>query len=263
MVTHLIKQKMFNNNNKYQSQYYNTNNMLMSSNNYSFNKSLNNGSVHTLNVEKLRIKIIDHFFSPIKALSSKPSFIVSRDKVIINVFYYIPKPILGSRKAKWNSKFSSKRVRIQSLNQNTLNNLGRTLRKLFDRKVELQFVKLNYPYLNRTILAKYIGINRNNYKFNKVVGSVFRKRPVVKNNFENFSDKYTKLQLPSQMVGMKIRRSGRLNSERAKPRLTVIERKLGNFHDKNGTYTELGSWTIKSRHGAVTVKVWITHKMIP
>ncbi|EJT45004.1 ribosomal protein S3 (mitochondrion) [Trichosporon asahii var. asahii CBS 2479] len=254
---------MFNNNNKLNNNYYNTNNMLMSSNNYSFNKSLNKGSIHTLNAEKLRTKIIDHFFSPIIALSSKPTFIVSRDKVIVNVFYYIPKSEAELEEDKGYKKVRYGRKKIQSLNQNTLNNLGRTLRKLFDRKVELQFVKLNYPYLNRTILAKYIGINRNNYKFNKVVGSIFRNRPVVKNNFENFSNKYTRLDLPSHMLGMKIRASGRLNSERAKPRLTVIERKLGNFNDKNGTYTELGSWTIKSRHGAVTVKVWITHKMIP
>jgi len=254
---------MFNNNNKFLNNYYNTNNMLMSSNNYSFNKSLNKGSIHTLNAEKLRIKIIDHFFSPIRALSSKPSFVVSRDKVIVNVFYYIPESELEFGQAKRYKKVQYGGNKIKSLNQNTLNNLGRTLRKLFDRKVELQFVKLNYPYLNRTILAKYIGINTNNYKFNKVVGSIFRNRPVVKNNFENFSEKYARLDLPSHMLGMKIRASGRLNSERAKPRLTVIERKLGNFNDKNGTYTELGSWTIKSRHGAVTVKVWITHKMIP
>lgn len=262
MVTHLIKLNMFNNNNKYKNHYFNTDNMLMSSNNYSFNKSLNKGSVHTLNAEKLRIKIIDHFFSPIRALSSKPSFIVSRDKVIVNVFYYIPSE-LDLQKSKWSNKKRYGEEKIKSLNQNTLNNLGRTLRKLFDRKVELQFVKLNYPYLNRTILAKYIGINSNNYKFAKVVNSVFRNRPVVRNDFESFSDKYSRLDLPSHMVGMKIRVSGRLNSERAKPRKTVIEKKLGNFHDKIGTYTELGSWTIKSRHGAVTVKVWITHKMIP
>lgn len=251
---------MFNNN-KLIKNFLNTN-MLMSSNNYSFNKSLNKGNIHTLNVEKLRIKIIDHFFSPIKALSSKPNFIVSRDKVTINVFYYIPSNRTNTNVKKWDKNRKKNHKVIESLNQNTLNNLGRTLRKLFDRQVELQFVKLNYPYLNRTILAKYIGINTTRYKFKKVVGSVFRERPVVMNNNESFNQKH-KLSLPSHMVRMKIRRSGRLRSERAKPRMTVLEKKLGDFNDKNGTLTELGSWTSKNKHGAFTVKVWITHKIIP
>lgn len=232
----------------------------MSSSSYSFNKSLNKGNIHTLNAEKLRIKIIDHFFSPIIALSSKPNFLVSRDKVIVNVFYYIPSS-RGDSNEPWSRKnLKNKKQEIYSLNQNTMNNLGRRLRKLFDRQVELQFVKLNYPHLNRTILAKYIGLNSNKYKFRKIINQVLRDRPVVKNNLQSFN---TKFNMPSHMLGMKIRTSGRLGSERAKPRLTVIERTLGRFDEKVKSILELGSWTIKSRHGAITVKVWIAHKMIP
>lgn len=237
-------------------------NKLMLSNNYSFNKSLKNGSIYTLNAEKIRTKIIDHFFSPINALSSKPNFIVSTDKVIVNVFYYILSD--GLVPASEGSKMLKKEVK--GLNPNTLNNLGTTLRKLFGRKVELQFVKINYPYLNRTILAKFIRMNTFKYKFTKLSDFAFRSTPVALNSYVNFNrQQRLDFKLPSHMVRMKIRVGGRLMSQRAKPRLSVWTKSLGKFNGKNNKdmLMELGSYTTKNKNGALTVQVWILHKMIP
>lgn len=244
-------------NNKLMKNFLNTN-MLMSSNNYNFNLGSTKGNINTSNREMLRTKIIDHYFSPIKALSSKPNFIVTRDKVIINVFYYIPRK--NKLSLKKNNKLNLKNSRIQGLNRNTVNNLGDLLSKLFDRQVELQFVKLNYPYLNRTILAKYIRHNTNKYKFRKIKGYLFRKRPIVKNVESN--EAYS-MNLPSHIVGMKIKISGRLKTERVRPRKTVSMTKIGGFNGEKDLLIEYGTHTSKNKHGAYTVKVWISQKMIP
>nr|YP_010044448.1 ribosomal protein S3 [Trichosporon inkin]QPF23689.1 ribosomal protein S3 [Trichosporon inkin] len=242
-------------NNKLMKNFLNTN-MLMSSNNYNFNLGSTKGNINTLNREMLRTKIIDHFFSPIKALSSKPNYTVTTDKVIINVFYYTTqKKKYG--KIKLNSK---KHLKIKVLNRNTVNNLGDLLSKLFDRQVELQFVKLNYPYLNRTILAKYIRHNTNKYKFRPIKGSLFRKRPIVKNVESN--ETYS-MNLPSHIVGMKIKISGRLKTERVLPRKTVSITKIGGFNGQKDLLIEYGSHTSKNKHRAFTVKVSISQKMIP
>lgn len=252
-------------NNKLMKNFLNTN-ILMSSNNYNFNLGSTKGNINTLNREMLRTKIIDHYFSPIKALSSKPNYIVTRDKVIINVFYYIPRrkklklKKFKLNKNKLNTISAGKNSKIKGLNRNTVNNLGDLLSKLFDRQVELQFVKLNYPYLNRTILAKYIRHNTNKYKFRKIKGYLFRKRPIVKNVESN--EAYS-MDLPSHIVGMKIKISGRLKKERVRPRKTVSMTKIGGFNGEKDLLIEYGSHTSKNKHGAYTVKVWISQKMIP
>lgn len=244
-------------NNKLMKNFLNTN-MLMSSNNYNFNLGSTKGNINTLNREMLRTKIIDHFFSPIKALSSKPNYIVTRDKVIVNVFYYIPRE--KNLNLKKINKLNLKNSNIKGLNRNTVNNLGDLLSKLFDRQVELQFVKLNYPYLNSTILAKYIRHNTNKYKFRRIKGSLFRKRPIVKNVESN--EAYS-MNLPSHIVGMKIKISGRLKTERVRPRKTVSITKIGGFNGQKDLLIEYGSHTSKNKHGAFTVKVWISQKIIP
>lgn len=261
MVTHKIKKIKSMLNNKLMKNFLNTN-MLMSSNNYNFNLGSTKGNINTLNREMLRTKIIDHFFSPIKALSSKPNYIVTRDKVIINVFYYTTrKKEYGKINLKNLNKLNAKKhLKIKGLNRNTINNLGDLLSKLFDRQVELQFVKLNYPYLNRTILAKYIRHNTNKYKFRRIKGSLFRKRPIVKNVESN--ETYS-MNLPSHIVGMKIKISGRLKTERVRPRKTVSITKIGGFNGQKDLLIEYGSHTSKNKHGAFTVKVWISQKMIP
>jgi hypothetical protein len=210
------------------------------------------------NVTRVATRVIEHFFSPIRALASKPTFtmtssnssssgsnFVGQDgKVIVNVFYYI----------------SNKE---QALSDSTVNNLGQVLSKLFKRPVELRLVRLHYPYLNSYILAQYIAINSNRYNFTRIQRAIFNALRAVKASSLHDSAGSDQV-LPSYITGMKIRVSGRLLTQRSVPRQTVQTAQIGSFSGQDNVI-DSGSYTTKNKKGAFTVKVWIsqlpTHRL--
>nr|UHB41890.1 ribosomal protein S3 [Apiotrichum gracile] len=225
---------------KYIENYLSDNNQL--STNYNFNKNLKTGQVATLNACRIRIKIINYFFAPIEVLSSKPVFTITRDEVIISLFYYTPEE-------------------EGALNTNKINNLGEFLTKIFNRPVKLQFVKLYYPHLNSDILAQYLRMNARKYHFRHLKGKLFKNREITKNPSSSTA---SKLKLPSHIVGIKIQISGRLVTERVRPRQTVSTAQVGPISSNNDTLlVDFGSYTGKNANGAFTVKVWTGQRVSP
>jgi ribosomal protein S3 len=198
------------------------------------------GIVNMLNATRSGIKLIAHFFSPINALAGKPVFTVTADSVIVHVFYYIP----DTGKA---------------LNNNTVNNLGDALSSLFGRPVELRLVKLHYPYLNSYILAQYIALNTQDYTLVQIVRRIFGSIVPVKNTQ---SVNVLASDLPSHIVGIKVRVSGRLMTERSRPRQTVQTAQIGSFAKGNLSLVDSASFTTKNKKGAFTIKVWISQRAV-
>lgn len=232
-----------------------------SSINYNFNHGSEGGNIRILNAQRTAIKFIEKFFSAIKALSSKPVFIITADKVIINIFYYVPTKNTIKKynvKNQWKGKIRNKMKNNVSLDRNTINFLGDLLSNFFNRPVELRLIKLHYPYLDRTILAKYIRLNTKKYKFKKIQGKVFAKTPVIK--YLNPLKLKRASQLPSYIVGIKVKLSGRLKTERVRPRKTVQTANIGQFSTLHNTLLDFGSYTGKNNHGAYTIKVCIRQK---
>lgn len=198
------------------------------------------GSVNMLNATRSAIKLIAHFFSPINALAGKPVFTVTADSVIVHVFYYIPDT-------------------SKALNNNTVNNLGQTLSSLFRRPVELRLVKLHYPYLNSYILAQYIALNTLDYTLVQIARRIFGSIAPVKNTQ---SVNVLASDLPSHIVGIKVRVSGRLMTERSRPRQTVQTAQIGSFAKGNLSLVDSASFTTKNKKGSFTVKVWISQRAV-
>lgn len=199
------------------------------------------GGVSMLNATRSAIKLIAHFFSPINALASKPVFTVTSNSVIVHVFYYIP-------------------VKGQTLNNNTVNNLGETLSTIFGRPVELRLVKLHYPYLNSYILAQYIALNTQEYTLVQIVRRIFGSMSPVKGTSDILGALSS--DMPSHIVGIKVRVSGRLVTERSRPRQTVQTAQIGSFAKGNLSLVDSASFTSKNKKGAFTVKVWISQRAV-
>lgn len=206
---------------------------------YSFNKNGLNGSVFMLNAQRNALELITHFFSPLKVLASKPVISITTSKVIINVFYYMP-------------------IKTQALNVNTINSLGERLSQVFGRPVELRLVRLHYPYLNSYILAQYIAHNTNEYNFVRIQRAILSKVSVTQdiNSIEASSS-----ELPLHIVGIKVRISGRLMTERSRPRQTVQTFALGSFVKDNQSLVDTAQFSDKNKKGAFTVKVWISQRI--
>jgi ribosomal protein S3 len=193
-----------------------------------------------LNTTRTGAKLISYFFSPINALASKPVFTILPNSVVVHVFYYIP-------------------VTGQALNNNTVNNLGEALTRIFKQPVELRLVKQNYPYLNSYILAQYIASNTLTNKLVNIVRRVFSSVAPVK---DIRSSEALASVLPSHIVGIKVRVSGRLVTERSRPQQTVQSAEIGSFSKDNLSLVDSALFTTKNKKGAFTVKVWISQRAV-
>lgn len=211
---------------------------VVTSSNYSFTKNSARGKITMLKAQRIATKIINSYFASIEVLSSKLVFNFTPGKVIITTFYVINKK--------------------KRLNHNTINNLGDVLSKLFNRPVELRFIKMSSPFLSSTILAKYIRSKVRKRKFRSTTRYVYRKVYVL-NKISPKNLNYTCL---SYVIGLKIKISGRLVTERARPRKTVSSVKVGKFNKENGSLTDYGTYTSKNANGAFTVKVWMNQQAL-
>ena len=179
--------------------------------------------------------LVIKFFGAIKAITAKPVIISTTKQVQIYIFYY-----LANKK--------------KALNYNTINNLGEVLTKLYKRPVQLRFSRLYYPFLDVYMLAQYIGVNRQDYKLVNIIRPLFNAVNVVKNTQ---TLKSLNCGLPSHIVGIKVRVSGRLSEERSRPRFTVQTAEIGTFSKHKLSLMQVATYTSKNKKNAYTVKVWL------
>jgi ribosomal protein S3 len=220
----------------------NGDNVLVTSHNY--DKAVS--SLKTLNATRTAKVLIFNFFSPINALVSRPVFSVSANKVVVYIFYNIS-------------------ANNQALNSNTVNNLGKKLTMIFGKTVEMRLVKQHYPYLDSYILAQYIAINTQDYKLEQIIRRIFSSSAPTRvfSREEKIELPYTPVNnLPSHIVGIKVKVSGRLIMERSRPRQTVQTMEIGTFSKINLAIVDSASFTSKNKKGAFTVKVWISQRAI-
>ncbi|GAB2652348.1 hypothetical protein GCM10027068_35530 [Prescottella soli] len=197
---------------------------------HNFDSGMN--TTHNLHATRHTNTLINQFFEPIDVLASKPIIDVTSTTVTVTVFYYM-------------SDTQS------ALNNNTINALGEVLSNVWGQAVELRLVKLHYPYLNSDILAAFIMKNLETDRFERVINKIFGITTPVVSGESN---------LPSHIIGIKIRLAGRLVTEPSRPRMTVQSAQIGSFKNSTRTIIEFGQCTSVNKKGALTVQVWISQR---
>jgi hypothetical protein len=99
--------------------------------------------------------IIRVFFAPLKVIVGTPKFIFKTNKVVVQVPYFMPKG---------------------SLVESQINALGTAIAD--SAVVELRLVRLQYPYLDSSILAQYLALNARKYNFLRMKKRLFKKTPI-------------------------------------------------------------------------------------
>ena len=123
-------------------------------------------------------------------------------------------------------------------------------------RVELRLIRIQYPYLDSSILAEYIALNAGKYNFFKMQKMVFKKAPTVKTE-----GTMTKEKTPNLLTGIKLELSGRLTTQHSTPRKTVENQHTGTlnkgykFADSKKDSLNLNQYASKNKKGAYTVKV--------
>jgi hypothetical protein len=212
---------------------------LATSNNYSFNKynKLNNLVKNNI-YEFLQGSFISMF-----SLISKPVYFIRPDKIVIQLFYLLLKNTKISKGYKNNSIFILE-------NKNKLNIICNILTCFFKKPIELNLVRLNYPYYNSEILVKLIGMFVNKIQLRRIVKN-FIFKSINKNN----------QLIPSKLTGIIIKVAGRLMTQRVIPRKTIKIINKGALSRNKAMFTETARFTNKNKRGAFSITVTLGHTL--
>lgn len=151
---------------------------------------------------------------------SDPLFQEKPNKLTISVFYYAVEP-----------KFAQKSIEV----------LAREITNLVDKEVSIVLTRVHYPYMNSSILAKYLIHNSSANTFIHFRNAILKYPKFARNG------------LPSHICGIRIQLSGRLATERIIPRVTKNVGVFGSL--SNASYVDYASHTQKNYLGTFTIKV--------
>lgn len=190
----------------------------------------------------LATSLIRSFFAQFRVLVGKPTYKTasSSSKVVVQIPYFLPVGILTE------AKINALGIAITRLfNSSRQQSLGKLV-------VEVRLIRLQYPYLDSSILAQYLALNAGKYNFTRMQKMIFSKVPTIPMDTVLPTDV-----LPSQLTGVKLELAGRLTTQRSIPRKTVENGHIGSFTTSKELNTSLdfSQYASKNKLNAFTMKV--------
>ena len=203
-------------------------------------------------------------FGNSKILISNPVFHHSTNEVQITLFYY------------YNDENPQVQDFVQHhyLKESKLLEVSKSLSSiLFKKKVNLNLIRLRYPYMNSRILAQYLCGKTDKNKFSQLCDALVSKSSVKVGLFGTVGEEGEKYILPSYIDSIRLELSGRIGSERVVPRMTKQVYRMDSPNTNSGISLQMsnvsadslknkvvdyGHYTAKNHLGSFTLKVWIT-----
>ena len=203
-------------------------------------------------------------FGNSKILISNPVFHHSTNEVQITLFYY------------YNDENPQVQDFVQHhyLKESKLLEVSKSLSSiLFKKKVNLNLIRLRYPYMNSRILAQYLCGKTDKNKFSQLCDALVSKSSVKVGLFGTVGEESEKYILPSYIDSIRLELSGRIGSERVVPRMTKQVYRMDSPNTNSGISLQMsnvsadslknkvvdyGHYTAKNHLGSFTLKVWIT-----
>jgi len=207
---------------------------------YQFNKN-NKGILNSsVGINKNVFTLLESTFLSLSCLISKPIIVITPNKVVIQLFYYL-------------NKFYSNNILLN--NNDKLQSLCLNLSKIYKKPVELELDRLHYPYYDCNILSNMIGLISNIVKLRFIIKKLFRIAKIKKTN--KFINKYSII--PSYLSGFKLRVAGRLLTQRVIPRKTVKTIQRGTLARGKAQFVDSARFSNKNKRGSFSITVTIGH----
>jgi hypothetical protein len=173
---------------------------------------------------------------------------------INDMAYWFKKLRKKRRKNKIKKKlFLLAKVNINRLFKFKFKTLTDLLSDKLNNNIQLELIRLHYPYKNSNILANFLALLINRIKFIRLTRKII-KYSIVK-RFNNSKLLNTDSKFPSYLSGFKIKIGGRLMKYRVVRKRTVklVQRGASSIGKVN--YTDWGRFTNKNRRGAYSITV--------
>ena len=217
------------------------------------NKSINNVYI-----------LLKYAFHRMFSYISRPSVIITPNKVIIKLFYFKLKntPL---RKIVTKKRLGGKKY------LKILFFLGEVLSRFFKKPVELCLIRIYNLYNESQILADSIGFlsSKKKMRFRRITKKIFRRTNIIKepvllkkkdDKKKAFAHpllaKVTRGRIkPSYLTGLTVRLGGRLISQKVRPRKTVESLYKGSVSKAKTDFVSTGRFTSKNKRGAFSISV--------
>jgi len=233
-------------------------------------------------------KLLAGSFKSMYCLISKPVFVMTPDKIIIQLFYFLfipnilkfkkifkygkrnklSKQISLKRKKRFKKQYRNfrkikinVRIKLRKLSnvvitkvfKDKFKKLCDILSHLFKKPVQLDLIRLHYPYNDSNILVNLLGIMINKIKLRIIFRKLFEKAVIKKINTE--TGKSRNNIIPAFLSGINIRVAGRLLTHRVIPRKTVKTIRRGAAATGKINFSDVARYTNKNKRGAFSITV--------
>ena len=225
-------------------------------------------------------------FKSMYCLISKPVFVMTPDKIIIQLFYFlfIPNILKFKKIFKYGKKMSrrnwfkrkfrmrkqyrnyrkiklSVRIKLRKLSKVVITKVFADKFKLlcyilshfFKKPVHLDLIRLHYPYNDSNILVNLLGIMVKKIKLRIIFRKLFEKA-IIK-NINKATDNTNFNIIPAFLSGINIRVAGRLLTQRVIPRKTVKTIRRGAAANGKINFSDKARITKKNKRGSFSITV--------
>lgn len=192
-------------------------------------------------------------FLSMNSLISKPVYEITNEKVIIHLFLYLF--LNKNNKVNINNSFTGAEA---PLNKLKLDILCQILSHIFKKPVQLELVRLYYPYFDSNIFVNLLSKIINIIQL-RVIMKRFFKKAIIKNPIKIINNNSLIIKIPSLLSGIKIRIGGRLLTQKIIPRKTVKTIRKGTLAKGKINFLDEARYTNKNKRGAYTLVVSIGH----
>ena len=213
--------------------------------------------VYNFNNNKQKIisnitSILKNSFYSMYSIISRPVLDINPNKITIKLFFFVSR---NKNRRKTGSSYNN--LKFLSANHKQLQFLCNNLSKYLKKPVELELIRLYYPYNDSQILANSIGLlsKKIRNRFRTLVDNTFNFSK-IKNPTKLIMLKKSRISiLPSFLTGIKIRLGGRLLSRKVVPRFTVQTFQEGSLARTKANVVTSSRFTHKNKRGIFSITV--------
>jgi Mitochondrial ribosomal protein (VAR1) len=217
---------------------------------YQYNKG---NKISSTSVNSNIFTILESAFLAMSSFISKPVFVFTPNKVIIQLFYFLD-----------NKKFnSSNNSKFLSINKSKLELLCLHLSKFYKKPVELELDRIYQPYFDSNILANLIGLISKTKKLRFIIRELLNASNLGNSKNMNMNFNYAKNNndnlFNSFISGINLRVAGRLLTQRVVPRMSVKTIQRGTLARGKTNLVNTARFTDKNKRGAYSITVTLGH----
>ena len=134
-----------------------------------------------------------------------------------------------------------------------LNNLTQLLSNIFNKPVQLELIRLHYPFYDPNIIVNLLSYFSENIKIRRLLGKIYKSALITKPTAIIQRKRFSVI--PGYLTGLTIKFAGRFPTQKIVPRKTVKTEKIGSLARKKAVLIETARFSNKNRRGSFTISV--------